>query len=390
MIGATAPQRADGGAELGADTVAALLRRYADAGAPLSCVRVAEGLLNRGYRLTTTRGRFFLKHHLDGDPAVTTPIGLRHRAVGRLAAHGLPAAAPLPDAEGRTAAVVHGFRCALYPWVDGRHRQGAELSLAESVRLGALLGQVHVALDRVMPPGADPERCLGERAADPAETDEVIAALLARVRARPRPDPFDALAEHRLRERRVLLRRCADRRPPPGAEPVAGWVHGDFHPLNVLYAARNSPPTPARSARPELPVAIVDWDRLSVRPRAEEAVRAALIFFVRPDGSLDLPRAGAYARGYRTAAGAPATELAAAVHRLWWERLNDFWMLRWRYELHDRRADPLFAASSALVPWWTRHYEEVYAAFSSPEPEPEPAARPVPAPAPVRGTDGFQ
>ena len=56
-------------------------------------------------------------------------------------------------------------------------------------------------------------------------------------------------------------------------------------------------------------------------------------------------------------------ELAAAVHRVWWERLNDFWMLRWRYERGDTRADPQFPAASALVVWWTREYDAVREAF---------------------------
>ncbi len=124
-----------------------------------------------------------------------------------------------------------------------------------------------------------------------------------------------------------------------------GWVHGDFHPLNLLYAP------PGRSPRP---VAILDWDRLGVHPRAEEAVRGAAIFFLRPGGTLDLRKVRAFARAYRGAAGASRAELAAAVHRVWWERLNDFWMLRWRYQLCDVRTDPQFPAAAALVVWWTR------------------------------------
>ena len=95
----------------------------------------------------------------------------------------------------------------------------------------------------------------------------------------------------------------------------------------------------------------------------EEAVRAAAIFFVRPAGTLDLPKVRAYARAYRRTAGATPSELAAAVHRVWWERLNDFWMLRWHYERGDTRADPQFPAASALAVWWTREYDTVCGAF---------------------------
>ncbi|GGW53791.1 hypothetical protein GCM10010350_42670 [Streptomyces galilaeus] len=323
----------------------ALLRRYA-AGSALSCEPVDQGLLNRGYRLRTTRGRYFLKHHFDPDTADPVSIVRQHRATQRLADLGVPVAPPLPGRDGRTVAVVGGHAYALHPWVDGRHRHGAQLTAGACGRLGALLGVVHASLERVMPAHA---RARATPAESPADTFTLIDDLLARVRRHRPADSFDELARHRLLERRTLLERHADRRPPHSG-PV-GWVHGDFHPFNVLY-------------RGDAPAAIVDWDRLGVQPRAEEAVRAAAIFFVRPDGTLDLPKARAYARAYRPAAGATPSELAAAVHRVWWERLNDFWMLRWHYERGDTRADPQFPAASALAVWWTQEYDAVCDAFT--------------------------
>jgi homoserine kinase type II len=335
----------------GPEVFAALLRRHPGAGRPLSCAPVSQGLLNRGFRLVTTRGGYFVKQYVEAATALPAVIARQHRATQRLHDLGLPVVPPLPDADGRTAALLGGRRYALYPWVDGRHRQGAELSAAEAGRLGGLLGLVHRRLDQVQPgPGTPPERRWAS--ADPDRTRRLIGDLLALLRARRRRDTFDELAEHRLRERRALLDRHADRRPPDATAPVAGWVHGDFHPLNLLY-------------RRDEPVAIVDWDRLAVQPRAEEAVRAAVIFFLHPAGPLDLGKVRAYARAYRDAARVGVTELARAVHRVWWERLNDFWMLRWRYQRLDTRADPLFPASSALAVWWTREYDTVLNAFTT-------------------------
>ncbi|MDR6980641.1 Ser/Thr protein kinase RdoA (MazF antagonist) [Streptomyces sp. 3330] len=417
---------------LNAPPLGALLRRYA-AGTALTCEPVDEGLLNRGYRLRTTRGRYFLKHHFDPDTADPASIARQHRATERLADLGVPVAPPLPGHDGRTVAVVGGHAYALHPWIEGRHRHGAQLTPGQCGRLGALLGVVHASLEQVMraahgellppargghvprglgvgppldpPPTREPETapettphapergserdpgcdrgrgpgCAPEgrggpperpaRAGhptaarrgtpavaadpapspDPADTFVLIDDLLARVRRHHPADSFDELARHRLLERRALLERHADRRPPHSG-PV-GWVHGDFHPFNLLY-------------RGDAPAAIVDWDRLGVQPRAEEAVRAAAIFFVRPDGTLDLPKARQYARAYRRAAGATPSELAAAVHRVWWERLNDFWMLRWHYERGDTRADSQFPAASALAVWWTREYDAVCGAFA--------------------------
>ncbi|MGC0339349.1 phosphotransferase [Streptomyces sp. SLBN-8D4] len=394
-----------------APPLGALLRQYA-AGSALACDPVDQGLLNRGYRLRTTRGRYFLKHHFDPETAAPEAIARQHRATQRLAALGVPVAPPFPARDGRTVAVVGGHAYALHPWIEGRHRHGSQLTAAQCGRLGALLGMVHASLERVMPlqgragteqsaradggvrgdagaPATAPHhrtplplcharaRAAGVRAeephaghpatevadsdagsvdtgpvdagADPATTFALIDDLLARVRRHRPADSFDELARHRLLERRALLEQHVGRRPPHSG-PV-GWVHGDFHPFNLLY-------------RGDAPAAIVDWDRLGVKPRAEEAVRAAAIFFVRPAGTLDLPKVRAYARAYRRTAGATPSELAAAVHRVWWERLNDFWMLRWHYERGDTRADPQFPAASALVVWWTREYDAVCDAFA--------------------------
>ncbi|GAA4911466.1 phosphotransferase [Streptomyces coeruleoprunus] len=348
--------------------MSALLRRYTAQGEPLSCVPVTQGLLNRGYRLTTTRGTYFLKQHLDAPTSDRATIARQHRATQRLHDLGVPVAPPLPDTDGRTVALLGDHCYALHPWVEGRHRDGAQLSTAGSGRLGGLLGLVHICLERVMG-GATGAHAGATRqdaghayacedaghayaSADPDDTFRLIDELLALARARRRRDAFDELAEHRLLERRLLLAEYAHRRPAAADPGAGGWVHGDFHPLNLLY----------RGAEP---AAIVDWDRLGVQPRAEEAVRAAVIFYVQPTGRLDLAKVRAYARAYRRATGADRAELAAAVHRVWWERLNDFWILRWRYQLHDSRADPQFPAASALAVWWTREYEAVRDAFTN-------------------------
>jgi Ser/Thr protein kinase RdoA (MazF antagonist) len=325
----------------------ALLRQYAT-GSALTCEPVDQGLLNRGYRLRTTRGRYFLKHHSDPETAAPAAIARQHRATQRLADLGVPVAPPLAGHDGRTVAVVGGHAYALHPWIEGRHRHGGQLTPGQCGRLGALLGMVHASLERVMPArGRAPAN--PEAGADPADTFTLIDELLAHVRRHRPADAFDALARHRLLERRDLLEQHADRRPPKGG-PV-GWVHGDFHPFNLLYQG-------------DAPAAIVDWDRLGVQPRAEEAVRAAVIFFVGPGGTLDLAKVRAYAREYRRTADATPAELAAAVHRVWWERLNDFWMLRWHYERGDTRADPQFPAASALAVWWTGEYDTVCEAFA--------------------------
>ena len=77
------------------------LPRWTTAAPPASAGRT-QGLLNRGYRLVTTRGTYFLKHHLDGDREA---IARQHRATQRLQTLGVPVAPPVEDARRR-----HGRR----------------------------------------------------------------------------------------------------------------------------------------------------------------------------------------------------------------------------------------------------------------------------------------
>ena len=80
---------------------------------------------------------------------------------------------------------------------------------------------------------------------------------------------------------------------------------------------------------------------------------------------LDTGRVTAFARGYRQVVPLADADLADAVHRLWWERLCDFWQLKWHYERGDHSCDHLFVSASALLQWWCTHRSEVSSAFTS-------------------------
>jgi Ser/Thr protein kinase RdoA (MazF antagonist) len=325
---------------------AALLRRYgidATAFRPLD-----QGLLNHSFAADTADGPLFLKQYLEQRPAT---IRFQHRVTADLRAAGLPVVAPLGDLTGRTLNRSGSLLFALFPWVEGSHRFGQDLTLPQCRELGRTLGWVHRVLAEVLGPVPQP---LFQHS---ARVDDALATadrLLVASRARAAREGIDELAEYRLLERRELLSRYAHRRPRMDAVGDVGYVHGDFHSLNVFHDA---------SGRVS---AVVDWDRLGIGPRAEELVRSALIIFVDPkDGTLDLDRAHEYVHGYLEVRPRAAADLALAVHRVWWERLTDFWMLIWRYERDDPRPGALFPASSALIVWWTHDYDKVLHALSA-------------------------
>lgn len=327
---------------------------------------VDSGLLNRSYQITSKDRCFFLKHYLpwrgigSGLPdaygrrrSAAQTLRWQHEAVIRLQAAGLPVIAPLRDLDGRTVAYVRGRPFAVFPWSDGVHRHGRHMQESDARCLGTLLADIHSGLSQVLPAVPQPlfVPTKSERRAV-AEAEQ----LLALTSADPLQDDMDALSAHRLRERLALIPEVAHLRPAPDAVGTVGYIHGDFHAGNVMWSALE----PGSKV-----TAIVDWEKTAVAPCGDEVVSTALVFFTgEHSGQLDLDLVRAFIEGYVTARPQfTEQELTYSVRRVWWERLTDFWILVWHYQNADHRADSLFPATAALVPWWTENYDKVLDAF---------------------------
>jgi homoserine kinase type II len=317
-------------------------------GPVMSAGTIAEGLMNRNWRITTGSGQFAVKQVIDVDAAAARR---QHAATAALAAHGLPVPAPLRTTSGDTLADVGGQVYAVTPWADGCHREGPDLSLDEATGLGRLLGDLHTNLAPVMPAAM---RKMTVPVAEPATAKDKIDRYAALVAARARPDPMDEYVAAQLQARRALLEQVAHLRPDDhGAVGPCGWTHGDFQHLNVLY-------------RDGAVVAVLDWDRLGVRPYPAEVVRSAtLLFGFGDERGPDLARVAAFTAGYRAVVHLSDGEVADAVHRLWWERVCDLWQLRRRYEHDDTSCDQLFRSATALLWWWTSNRDAATAAFTT-------------------------
>ena len=284
-----------------------------------------------------------LRFQTAGGPVVFRPVAdevsraellLLHRALTALAAADLPVPAPIPARDGRTLVTQAGRRYALYPWIDGRHRSGLDLSLPQCHELGVLLGRMHAELDLALPPVQQTFLVPAPRAADSVATADLLLGSLPEPR-----DDFDALAERQLRERCALLIELADHRPPEAEAVIAGHVHGGFQAGRILFGKVGV-------------VAVLGWDRLRTAPLAGELVRAAAsLFGYGDDRGLDLERVAAFVRGHATAVELDADQIRSAAHRLWWERLCD---------VTERSP-----GAAALVRWWTAHLEHTLEVFAA-------------------------
>ncbi|GGV69845.1 hypothetical protein GCM10010277_80280 [Streptomyces longisporoflavus] len=235
-------------------------------------------------------------------------------------------------------------------WVEGAHVRGSDLAVVQVVLLGKQLGRIHRAL-AVYAPAPVPAAPPGAEVTGAAKAVEAADRYLATVAALHAPRAFDRCVAQAMEARKQLLEKYADLRPL-GDVPAGpyGWTHGDFQFRNIVW--RNGQVA-----------AVLDWDRLRVRPYAEEVTRTAQVQFG-VGGRFDLERVSAFLSGYRTVVDLSVEDLADGVQRLWWKRMTDFWQLSFHYQRGDNAFDDLFLHDEALLLWWTHRLDQVRAAIT--------------------------
>ncbi|QJS10898.1 phosphotransferase [Streptomyces argyrophyllae] len=312
---------------------------------------LADGLMNANWRLDTPVGQFALKRVTD------VSLERLQRNLGVLAAlgaDGVPVSAPVPTISGSPVAQADGGAWCLFPWVVGSHVRGVDLTFSQVSALGAHLGCLHVSLGRACGRGllsGVPETITAD-VTSPERAVEKAERLAAAVRDKGTGSDFDRAAAVALEHRRALVSKYADHRPRSATpEGDHGWTHGDVQYRNLLWEGG------------EL-AAILDWDRIAVRPYAEEVVRTAQVQFG-VGGVFDLARVSAFVEGYRSVVPLEPSALVDGARRLWWKRMTDFWQLEFHYDRGDFSFDELFTADEALLQWWTDRLDQVEGAFAA-------------------------
>ncbi|MFH8515197.1 phosphotransferase [Streptomyces gelaticus] len=338
-----------GRTQIPTDDLDGLIKAF-DIGEVLDRRHLADGLMNVNWRLDTPVGRFALKRVTD------VPLDRLRRNLAVLpvlASHGVPVCAPLFTTAGDAVAEVGGSGYCLFPWSAGEHVRGTDLWPEQVSELGTHLAGLHAALSRVADVAGLPTAPMSVTAevTEPERAVQQADRLAGAVAARGSGGAFDAAAGVALEERKILLDKHSRLRPE-GVVPAGphGWTHGDFQYRNLLWADG------------EL-ATVLDWDRLGVRPYAEEVVRTAQVQFGM-EGVFDLERVSAFVAGYQSVIPLERATLVDAARRLWWKRMTDFWQLEFHYDRDDRSCDDLFIADEALLHWWTERIDVVERAFA--------------------------
>ncbi len=302
-------------------------------GKPVTVARVAAGYLNRDEAVTLADGqRLFLKGSRHRDARV---VRAEHVVIAYAAAHGVPTPLPLAMAHGDTVAVVGGVPWSAFPFIAGVPLAGDDLP----ERLGALVGRVHRALVGCPSAGLTfaEQPVSWDTAATLAEMDRLEARAAARVAAGA-GDAFDRW----LPESFAVLREILRDAPPTEsfAWLPAQVIHGDLYPPNVLCAAEGEP------------VAVLDWEFATVRPRVWDLVRALAFTFLGVHG--DPPDHDAARRcvaSYAAVQPLAGGELAAGIALYLWRTAHNLVKYRWHDERGPQKTDAFAPGDLALTRW---------------------------------------
>ncbi|MGI8855781.1 MAG: phosphotransferase enzyme family protein [Thermomicrobiales bacterium] len=333
-------------------TVAAVCAGFG-LGVPVAIERVAAGYLNRDEAVTLEdRRRLFLKGSRHHDPYV---VAAEHAVIRHAAARGIPTPLPLIAPDGRSVIVVDGSPWSAFPFVAGAMLAGPETAAT----LGRLLATTHRALASCPTDGLTFAE--GPLAWDTAATRAemmTIAGHIAEREAARTADAFDAFTGQAF----AALRQVLDDAPPPD---TFAWlprqvIHGDFYPPNVLCDPDGAP------------VAVLDWEFATVRPRVWDIARAIAFTFLGVHGDpADFAAARRCIADYREILALPDDELTAGVALYLWRTAHNLTKYRWHDERGPQPTDALAPGDLALVRWLHRHGEP-FARYLAGGPTPPP------------------
>lgn len=305
---------------------------------------IAHGLMNRNWRLTTATRRYAVKQLRDAP----VPVVRRNlRVVAALRDRGVPVCTPQLTRDGDSVIEIGAQAYCVLSWLDGGHPAGPHLTLAQAQHLGQVVGGIHRQLNNLGPSAGLP--AAAAPMAGVVQPDEAIAeARRFQHAAALTNGPFDLAVTDLLERRIALIREHAAARPTDDRpQGPYGWTHGDLQYRNVIWTAGTIG-------------AVIDWDRVNIRPFADEIARTATIQFA-TDHGLDLDRVAAFVAGYRSVIQIAPPDLADGFHRLWWKRMSNFWHLVYHYDRDDYGCDDLFISGEAFLHWWTAHRDDARA-----------------------------
>jgi Ser/Thr protein kinase RdoA (MazF antagonist) len=273
-----------------------------------AATHVAESVLNPNFRVETDAGVRFVR--LFREKATPELIEAEYRLIDWVGARGIPVCAPLRSRSGGVFVTGPEGLAAVFPWLAATHFQRATLTAAQAAVLGDMQGRIQ----SVLRDYRDPVLEARPRSEVEWDTETTIAAL-SRVddviRYYPAPSEERLEVQRVLRIQLELLETRGAVRPQSDFDGLPEQIdHCDFHERNVMIGPDNTV------------LAVVDWERARLNPRAFHLLRALDFTGALFRGDTLTAHVRAYGRNVRLTPG----EAAMAVEQWWQSTLHQSWL----------------------------------------------------------------
>lgn len=292
--------------------------------------RINVGTICDAFRVETPGRTVFVRFSQPGRDL--TRVLTELRALLFAAGKGIPVAQILASADGDIAHAVGDRIGVVYEWVEGRPLARETMTPGEIDTLGELHGRVQRALAPYTDPNLIP-RMMGSF----WSTERSIArfrSLLARVGG---GTPFDDAARAVLRRHLALLEDASVAMPATAFEGMTAQVcHCDYTERNVMVDRRG------------FPVALVDWDNVTIFPPALELQRTlAYAHLLEPWDACER-----YLRAFGRTNRLPRDDAEGAVEMWWQSTLHNTWVFDAYYHEQNRRVAAFVLERSRELSWW--------------------------------------
>jgi Ser/Thr protein kinase RdoA (MazF antagonist) len=295
-------------------------------GEPISVTENHEGVLNRNFDLTTTKGRYFVKSVRDKRKDSIPVIAATE---SYMAEGGIPTVCMLHTKTGDLYLPHESEVYTVYPYIPNE-----KISSVPYVALGSMLARIHQRGDGT-PPRLLMDIHMVEK--DPARVEMKLTEY--REKSQEKDTPADLAFRRYIDLKRSLLSSLTQ-----VAREGETLMHGDYHARNVLFASDGSI------------VGICDWEKAERAPRAYEVARSIqYICFEGRGGEINtettstLAAAREFLSAYRSTYPISDEAMRDGFAMRFRKLIMSFWIEERYYDYADERSNKFIQHETRLI-----------------------------------------
>ncbi len=241
--------------------------------------KIAEGLLNGNYKITTENGNYFCKCVREKKIESVDTI---YKVEKYMNESGVPAVTMLVTNKGTHLAQINDQIFTLYKFIesDRSHSYSSE----DYFNMGKTLARIHLASQDSLPSNIDLKKLKNN---DPEETKSILKKFKEKIEEKSQLDEYDKNFLSYINSKLDLLNTATFNNEISDHE--AHLLHGDYHAGNLLIEKET------RDI-----IGVCDWEKCERGSRAYEIARSMILLFSFDNSEGDIINAKNFITGYQS------------------------------------------------------------------------------------------